>query len=516
MKTDARTRRLRKIRALEQGTPYAPEAEAARAKATALKGEPAARTSLRVALQDPALLGGAIPGDSWLGWRALLLAIMGEALEPAELELFRKLTERAESPVERVSGFYGVIGRRGGKSRAIATLLAYLSCLVNYRGRLATGETGIALCIGPSQEQSQIVKDYAAGILEASPVLRTLIRRTTNETIELTNGIEIHVRSASFRRLRGVTCICCVCDEAAFWFSDESANPDVEILNAVKPSLATTHGLLAVISSPYARRGVLWDAFRTNFGPSGNPSVLVARGTTRDLNPSLSQDYIDKEYEKDPASAAAEYGAEFRTDIESFVTSESIEACIEPGIRERLPVLANVYSAFIDPSGGAFDAFTMAIAHKEGKTSVLDAIREVRPPFAPEGVVQEFCSLLRNYKIFAVRGDKYGGEWVTEQFRKCGVTHEASEKTKSQLYGELLPLINSRACALLDDQVLRRQLTSLERKTRMGGRGDVIDHVRGGRDDVANAVAGALVFAGQSLGNFDFYKPINYPKTGIV
>src|SRR5262249_42617448 len=153
------------------------------------------------------------------------------------------------------------------------------------------------------------------------------------------------------------------------------------------------------------------------------------------------------------------------------------------------------------PSGGAFDAFTLAIAHKEGKSAILDVIREVRPPFAPEAVVEQFCQVLRNYRIHAVRSDKYGGEWVVEAFRKCAVTLEASERTKSQLYGDLLPLINSRTAALLDDQVLRRQLTALERKTRTGGK-DVIDHVRGARDDVANAVAGALVFAGQSLGGF--------------
>jgi hypothetical protein len=331
----------------------------------------------------------------------------------------------------------------------------------------------------------------------------------------LTNGVVIDVRSASFRRLRGQTCVAAVFDEAAYFHSDESANPDVEIIAAVRPSLATVGGLLCVISSPYSRKGVLYDAFRTNFGAAGDPSILVARGTTRDLNPSLSQDCIDREYAKDPASAAAEYGAEFRTDIESFVTSESVEDCIDPGVRERPYDRGHVYTAFVDPSGGAFDAFTLAIAHREGKSSVLDLVREVRPPFAPEGVVEQFCSILRTYHIFSVRGDKYGGEWVVEQFRKAGITLEACEKTKSQLYADVLPMINSRAVALLDDQVLRRQLTSLERKTRAGGK-DVIDHVRGGRDDVANAVAGALVYAGQSLGDPNFYKPITYPTLGIV
>jgi hypothetical protein len=472
-------------------------------------------TPLRTALEAPELLGGTIPGDSWLSWRALLLAALGEPLKPDELALFRKLTEREHPPTQRVSEFVAVVGRRGGKSRAIATLLVYLACLVNYKPRLATGETGVALCIAPSQDQAKIVLDYSSGILNASPILRQLIRRQTSETIELRNGITIDVRSASFRRLRGMTTIAVIADEAAFWFSDESANPDQEILGAVRPSLATTGGILCVISSPYARKGVVWQAFKDHFGPAGNPAILVAKGTTRDLNPSLSQDYIDREYEKDPASAAAEYGAEFRTDIESYLTIEVVESCTDSGVHERPYSHAHVYQAFVDPSGGAFDAFTLAIAHKEGKTSVLDAIREVRPPFAPEAVVEQFCQLLRDYRIHAVRGDKYAGEWVASQFNKRGVTHEASELTKSELYRDALPMINSRTAALLDDQVLRRQLVSLERKTRVGGK-DVIDHVRGGRDDLANAVAGALVYAGQSLGDANFYKPIVYPKAGIV
>ena len=74
-------------------------------------------------------------------------------------------------------------------------------------------------------------------------------------------------RAASFRRLRGQTCVAVIADEAAFWHSDESSNPDVEILNAVRPSLRTTGGPLIVISSPYARRGAVWEAFQRHFGP---------------------------------------------------------------------------------------------------------------------------------------------------------------------------------------------------------------------------------------------------------
>ena len=36
--------------------------------------------SLRQALSDPRYFGGQLDGDSWLAWRALLFAILGEPL----------------------------------------------------------------------------------------------------------------------------------------------------------------------------------------------------------------------------------------------------------------------------------------------------------------------------------------------------------------------------------------------------------------------------------------------------
>ena len=62
------------------------------------------------------------------------------------------------------------------------------------------------------------------------------------------------------------------------------------------------------------------------------------------------------------------------------------------------------------------DSITLAIAHKEGDMGVLDCIREVKPPFSPEGVVAEFADLLKTYRITKVRGDRYAGEWPREQF----------------------------------------------------------------------------------------------------
>ena len=66
----------------------------------------------------------------------------------------------------------------------------------------------------------------------------------------------------------------------------------------------------------------------------------------------------------DPARAAAEYLAQFRTDLEAFVSREAVEACVTWGCYERAPESAISYIAFLDPSGGSgTDSMALAIGH---------------------------------------------------------------------------------------------------------------------------------------------------------
>ena len=170
----------------------------------------------------------------------------------------------------------------------------------------------------------QIILDYAEASLERSPILKQLIASRTADALELTNGITLEVRPASFRKLRGPTYVAVLADELAFWYVDAAyANPGVEILNAVEPGLATTGGPLILASSPHARRGALWDVFRRHYGPGGDPLIMVAHGTSRTLNPSLPQRVVDRALEKDRARATAEYLAEFRTDVEGICRTRS-------------------------------------------------------------------------------------------------------------------------------------------------------------------------------------------------
>jgi hypothetical protein len=117
------------------------------------------------------------------------------------------------------------------------------------------------------------------------------------------------------------------------------------------------------------------------------------------MNPTVSQEFIDNEFERDPASAAAEYGAEFRSDIAAFVDLAVLEACTADGLFELPPVSGTAYLAFCDPSGGSSDAMTLAIAHHDDGVAVLDCVREVRAPFQPEAVVEDFCTTLASYGV---------------------------------------------------------------------------------------------------------------------
>ena len=112
-------------------------------------------------------------------------------------------------------------------------------------------------------------------------------------------------------------------------------------------------------------------------------------------------------------AASAEYGGEFRRDIEGFVSIKFVTACVSRGVYERAPLRGVIYSAFVDQSGGSGDAMTLAVGHQDHarQAAVVDALREVTPPFSPEQVVEQFSSLLRSYNCDKVVGDRYAGEW---------------------------------------------------------------------------------------------------------
>jgi hypothetical protein len=94
-----------------------------------------------------------------------------------------------------------------------------------------------------------------------------------------------------------------------------------------------------------------------------------------------------------------------------------------------------------------------------------------------------------------------------------GVEYLVADKAKSDIYRDLLLVLNSSRVELLDHARLVAQLCGLERRTARGGR-DSIDHAPGVHDDVANSVAGAIVTAVRAVdyNQMNFY-PVIYMAT---
>jgi hypothetical protein len=367
-----------------------------------------------------------------------------------------------------------------------------LATLRDWRPHLALGESAVIAIVSCDRQQSQVALSYIKGFLRHKPLLAELIESDLATTVKLSNGTSIEIHTARISSPRGRTFACVLCDEIAFWRSDESAHPDVEVLNAIRPGLATLpNSLLVMASNPYSRRGVLWDVYRRYYG-TDDSRTLVWKAPTLVMNPSLDPRIVEDAFADDPLYASAEFGAEFRTDVDAFISREVVDRCVSVGCKELYPSHGYQYAAFVDPSGGSGDSFTLAIAHFEHGRGVLDCIRERVPPFSPQEVVREFAKDLLRYKIYRISGDRYAGEWPAEEFKKYGITYEASERNKSEIYVELLPLINSQNVTILDHTRLISQLCGLERRTSRAGR-DSIDHAPGMHDDVGNAVAGALV-----------------------
>jgi hypothetical protein len=444
------------------------------------------------ACEDPALFAPWFKDRAtWAPWFAFLRALFGLPMSLDEREIYRQATGRNEPPSSQGREAWLICGRRAGKSFILALIAVFLACFRDWTPYLAPGERGTIVIVAADRKQGRAIMGYLTALLQEIPLLAAMVGKINAEDIELTNGVSIEVATCSFRTIRSRTIVAALCDEIAFWSDDSSANPDTEVLAAIKPATATIPGaMLLCASSPHARRGVMWNTFAKWFGKEGGP--LVWRATTREMNPTVPQEFVDEEIAKDPASASAEYLALFRTDVETLLSQEAVSACVEMGVVERPSERRHRYIGFVDPSGGASDSMTLAIAHKDGDTAVLDAVRERKAPFSPEAVVDEFVELLKKYRITRVIGDRYAGEWPREQFGKRGIHYLPSEKSKSQIYLDMVPLVNSQATDLLDHSALLNQLIGLERRVVRGGR-ESIDHAPGAHDDIANAAAGALV-----------------------
>jgi hypothetical protein len=447
------------------------------------------------ALHDHRLLGAALaPIETWATWLTGLKAAFHLELDASELEMFRTIAGDRSLPDRRVREFWAIAGRGSGKSRIAAAVSIYLALFQKHK--LAPGERGMVLVIAGTIDQARVVFEYIDGFLTASSALRREIVARNRLEIRLRNGIVIACHPNSFRSVRGRTLVACIFDETAFWRDETTATPDTEVYTAVLPGLARPNGMLIAISTPYRRLGLLYQKYRDYFGVDDNDTLIV-QGASKVFNPTLADAVISAQRAADPTGSGAEWDALFRDDLASFLDDQSIDAAIDHARPLELPPREGVpYFAFVDMSGGRRDLSTCAIVHVEGEG---DAIRYVADAVRgragdPAAAVLEFVALAKQYRCTVITGDNYAAEWVAGAYREAGAEYRRADLVRSELYLAGLPLFTRGIVSIADQAPLIRELRLLERRTARSGR-DSVDHGKGGSDDFANALFGALHLA---------------------
>ncbi len=318
----------------------------------------------------------------------------------------------------------------------------------------------------------------------------------------MNNGVDIVVATNSFRAIRGRTVACAILDDLAFWRDENFANPDVEVYNALMPSLITLRAsgaMLIAISTVHQKAGLLYSKFVAHHAKDDDDALYI-KAPSNVFNPLLDEPDQAAEIARltanDPERTAAEFQSVWRADLSNLLDRAVLEALVDHGVHEREYDPRYRYVAFADESGGnGGDASTLAICHLDRDNRVVqDLIAIWKPPFSPSTAIKQKAALLRQYHIHQLTGDGWAGGLPADLYRSEGVTYTKSELNKSDIYVAFLHLVNSGRPLILDHPATINEALGLERRVRWGG-GESIDHAQNGHDDSINALAGACVLA---------------------
>jgi hypothetical protein len=273
---------------------------------------------------------------------------------------------------------------------------------------------------------------------------------------------------------------------------ETAANPEREVFAALRPAMATfPNAKMIKISTPYRKEGILWRDFqeRESLGH------LVWQASSKEMNPTISDDVLEEAQRENPEQFRREYLAEFTDSLVGWITPEILDPCVMRGRRELPRVSNGTYVAAVDPAFTNTD-FGFAVLHRsdDGNITVVYAARWTGSQKAPlnlETVSAQINDVLQRYGINSLVGDQYCYAVLRQQFEKLGVYYREfsfGAHTRASIYGNLRQLMTQKKITIVDVPELLRQLMSLEEIRASNGNID-IRPPRSSKDDMAIPVA---------------------------
>ena len=456
---------------------------------------PSAEASATDAALDAAWTPSEGPHAPIVGFSTELL---GLPLWPAQAALLSELYR------DNVREAMLCLGRRSGKDR-MASVVGCYEATANAATHLAhvpKGEQVSVVIVANSRPQARICHRLISSYF-ARPSLRHLVVSNSADTLELSNGMAIRTLACTSRTARGEAVAVAIFDEAA-WFLDGDGSPmsGAELYDAIGPATAQfPHAKLMFLSTPRWSTG--WFADLCRQAASGAHSDMrYWHATTRTMNPTISDAFLERERAKDPARHAREYEARFASGVGSVFDADTVRAAVRSDRVATVILPTNRYVGAIDVAYVG-DTFALAVGHMDGERLIVDQVEGWRgsksQPLKHAGVLDEVAAIARRYNAW-VALDQYAAEPVAQGLAERGIS-PIRKPWRNELKTDAVTLLRQmfygHRVELPPHSPLVAELLTLEQRLLPSGR-PRYEAPPGGSDDYAHALlALAHELAGQ-------------------
>jgi len=430
-------------------------------------------------------------------WRATLAAFYGLALTADDVEALVASTKRTEAGAQALGGtarplleLWCRVGRRGLKSTTAALIALHEAAFGGHGAFLLDGERGIIAVISKDSAGSEVVARFVELHAQALGLRTSWTSLGSIRALEI-EGLRFLIACfpCNATAPRGFPIPVVIADEIALWSSDKlGANPDVEVLAAVKPAMAQFETpKLVAISSPFGVTGEHYSNVEENLGDDARADVLAVQGATWLWNPAITEEKTHS-LERDAIRHAREYGATPSETEQSAFDLADVEGAfaLVPSSRER----AGKAFVLTDASSLRGDAFAYAVGVELADGSIqlkhVDAFAGAALRDLDMGdVVEHIAATARRNGARRVFGDQREAAALTSLFRKQGVRFTDfawSASSKDRAVQLLRRLLREKKLILPAHVELRSEMVELQARLQPSG---LIQYATNGRDFVA-------------------------------
>ncbi|MBA7546604.1 hypothetical protein ES705_38996 [subsurface metagenome] len=375
--------------------------------------------------ENPAMLGLSFTRRP--AQKVILKVLYGLPLKERELEIFKILTKnkgKYKPGMEKTEAVLA-LGARAGKSFLVSICALYEAVVgwltKPWKETLSIGEY-VYVCIIATRELQarQIIQTNCLRMLRRSPLLKGLVKKSTELEITLKNYVKIISGPCNSTAMRGLPIIFLALDEIAF-YRVEGPRADEAIFNSLRPRQAQFEGnKLFLLSTAGSKQGLFFDFFNEGFNVQDR---LTCQAPTDFVNPLIPKAFLEKEKARDIDNYLREFEAIFSEKIESFFGFELMQKVFT--LAGDLPYKSSsTYFMAFDQSGlSGRDRFAVSIAHSEKDIATVDCVRSWATKDL-DVILSEAGSLAKKYHLSKCLIDKYAVGYVRNVFKKIGLEIE--------------------------------------------------------------------------------------------